>query len=107
MMEIKVLRGCRDHAGDDTVGAVVEPGSTCLDELAGRDHRGMANEGDEIALAASFDTQNAEAVLGVMKRDAVDQARQDLHRARRRCPHHPAMMDGEILGYQNSRPNSR
>jgi hypothetical protein len=33
----------------------------------------MANEGDEIALAAGFDTQNAEAVLGVMERDAVDQ----------------------------------
>jgi hypothetical protein len=27
----------------------------------------MANEGDEIALAASFDTQNAEAVLGVVE----------------------------------------
>ena len=26
---------------------------------------------------------------------------------RRRCPRHRAMMDGEILGYQNSCPNSR
>ena len=61
----------------------------------------------EIALAAGSDTQNAEAVLGIVERDAVDQARQDLRRARRRCPRHPAMMDGEIFGYQNSRPNSR
>jgi hypothetical protein len=43
----------------------------------------MANEGDEIALAAGFDTQNAEAVLGVMERDAVDQPRQEFDRARR------------------------
>jgi hypothetical protein len=67
----------------------------------------MADEGNEIALTAGFDPQNAEAVLGIVERDAVDQARQDLRRARRRCPRHPAMMDGEIFGYQNSRPNSR
>ena len=91
----------------DAVGTVVDPGSTCLNELGGRDHRGVANEGNEIALAAGFDTQNAEAVLGVVERDAVDQARQDLRRARRRCPRHPAMMDGEIFGYLSSRPNSR
>jgi len=91
----------------DAVRAVIYPGAARLDELAGRDHCGVANDGDEIALAAGFDTQNAEAVLGIVERDAVDQARQDLRRARRRCPRHPAMMDGEIFGYQNSRPNSR
>ena len=53
----------------DAVGTVVDPGPTCLNELAGRDHRGMANERDEIALAAGVDTQNAEAVLGVVERD--------------------------------------
>jgi hypothetical protein len=68
--------------------AVVDPGSTCLDELAGRDHRGMANEGDEIALTAGFDPQHAEAILGIVERDAIDQAGQDLRRARRRCPRH-------------------
>jgi|HubBroStandDraft_3_1064219.scaffolds.fasta_scaffold274419_2 hypothetical protein len=35
-------------------------------ELAGRDHRCVADGGDEVALAASFDTQNTEAVLGVV-----------------------------------------
>jgi hypothetical protein len=64
----------------DAVGAVVDPGSARLDELAGRDHRGMANDGDEIALAPRFDTQNAKAVLGVMERDAVNQPGQDLDR---------------------------
>ena len=91
----------------DAVRAVIYPGAARLDKLAGRDHCGVANNGDEIALAAGFDTQNAEAVLGIVERDAVDQARQDLRRARRRCPRHPAMMDGEIFGYQNSRANSR
>jgi hypothetical protein len=33
----------------------------------------MANDGDQITLTASFDTQNAEAVLRVVERDAVDQ----------------------------------
>ena len=54
--------------------AVVDPGPARLDELAGRDHRRVADEGDEVALAAGFDTQNAEAVLGVVERDPVDQA---------------------------------
>jgi hypothetical protein len=56
----------------DAVGAVVDPGSARLDELAGRDHRGMANDGDEIALAAGFDAQNAEAVVGVVEGHPVD-----------------------------------
>jgi hypothetical protein len=47
--------------------AVVDPRPARLDELAGRDHCGMANEGDEIALAAGFDTQNAEAVSELWK----------------------------------------
>jgi len=33
-----------------------------------------SRKGGEIALAAGFDTQDAEAVLGVVERDAVDQA---------------------------------
>src|SRR5215471_20875717 len=65
----------------DAVRAVVDPGPARLDELAGGDHRGMSDEGNEIALATGFDPQNAEAVVGVMEGDAVDQARQDLRRA--------------------------
>jgi hypothetical protein len=57
---------------------VVDPGSTCLDELAGRNHRGMSDEGDEIALAAGFNAQNAEAVLGIVERDPVDQPSQNV-----------------------------
>jgi hypothetical protein len=53
--------------------AVVDPRPARLDELAGGDHRGMPNEGDEIALPAGFDTQNAEPVLGVVECDPVDE----------------------------------
>jgi hypothetical protein len=51
----------------DAVGTIVDPDSTRLDELTGRDHRGVAEDGDQVALAAGFDTQHAEAVLGVVE----------------------------------------
>jgi hypothetical protein len=73
----------------DAVRAVIDPGPACLHELAGRDHRGMANDGDQIALATGFDPWHAEAVVGVMEGNAVDQARQGLRRARRQGPCHP------------------
>jgi hypothetical protein len=44
-------------------GAIVVPFATRLDELAGRDRCRMADDGDEIALAARLYAQNAEAVL--------------------------------------------
>jgi len=59
-----------------------------LDKLAGGDHRGMPDEGDEIALASRFDAQHAEAVVGVVEGDAVDQAGQNLRRAYRQGPCH-------------------
>src|ERR1700730_2555726 len=55
----------------DTVRAVVDPGSARLDELAGRDHRGVAEDGDHVALAAGFDTQDAEAILRVVEGDPL------------------------------------
>src|SRR5262245_52545194 len=82
--------------------AVVNPGPVRLDEFAGRDHRCVADESDEIALASRFDPQYAETVLGIVERYTVDQARQDLRRAHRRCQHHPRMMDAEMRGFQNS-----
>jgi hypothetical protein len=83
----------------DAMRAVVDPRPARLDELAGRDHRRMADEGDEIALAAGFDTQNAEPVLGVVECDPVDQPSQDLGRgARPRRLRHPGMMEIKILG---------
>jgi hypothetical protein len=49
-----------------------------LDELAGRDHRGVAENCDQVALPASFDPQDAEAVLRVVEGDTLDQTGQNL-----------------------------
>src|SRR5262249_22226548 len=62
----------------DTVGAVVDPDSARLDELAGRDHRCVTEDGDQVALATGFDAQHAEPVLFVMEGDALDEPGQDL-----------------------------
>src|SRR5215831_10326133 len=71
-------------------------------KFAGRDHRCMADESDEIALASRFDPQHAKAVVRIVERDAVDQSRQDLRRARqRRC--HPRTQYASVLGRFGSR----
>ena len=38
----------------------------------------MANDGHQIAMAARFRPENAEAVLGVVEGDALDEAREHL-----------------------------
>jgi hypothetical protein len=77
----------------DSAGTIGDPGSAGLDELASRDHRGVAENRDQVALPAGFDTQDAEPVLVVVEGDALDQTSQDLRRARRRCLCHPVMME--------------
>jgi hypothetical protein len=82
----------------DAVGAVVDPVPAGLDELAGRDHRRVAENRDQVALAAGFDAQHAEAVLFVVEGDALDEAHEDLGwRARPRCLRHHSMMKMKIL----------
>ena len=67
----------------------------------------MSDDGDEIALATSFDTQNAEAVLGVVERDAVDQPSQDLGRgARPGWLYHRGKMNAEIRSRYQDRASS-
>ena len=61
----------------------------------------MAEHGDQVALAARFDTEDAEAVLGVVEGDALDQTGQNL--GWRACPgwlHHPGMMDAGMSRFQ-------
>ena len=78
----------------DSVRAVVDPAAARLDELAGRDHRGMAKDRDQVALPAGFDAQDAEAVLLVVECDAFDQTGQDLGRGTGpRCFRHWDMME--------------
>jgi hypothetical protein len=62
----------------DPMGAVVDPGSRGLDELAGADRGRSAHDGDQLALAAHLDPEHAEAVLGVVVGDPLDQAGQGL-----------------------------
>jgi hypothetical protein len=50
--------------------AVVDPAPARLNELAGRDHRRVTEDGDQVALAAGFDAQHAEPVLVVVEGDA-------------------------------------
>jgi hypothetical protein len=52
----------------------IDPGSARLNELAGRDHRRVTEDGDQVALAAGFDVQHAEPVFFVVKGDALDEA---------------------------------
>jgi hypothetical protein len=57
----------------------------------------VTKEGDQVTLAAGFDAQHAEAVLFVVKGDALDEAGQDLRRTDGRCVRHPGMMEIKIL----------
>src|SRR5262249_27431655 len=46
--------------------------------VAGRDRGGMTDQGNQLALSTGLDPQDAEAVLGVLVRDALDQAGEHL-----------------------------
>src|ERR1700730_9662257 len=49
-------RGLEERGSElDAVGAVVDPAAARLDELAGRDHRRVTEDGDQVALTACFD----------------------------------------------------
>ena len=65
----------------DAVRAVVDPAAAGLDKLAGRDHSGMTDDRDRVALPARLDPQHAETVFVVVEGDAVDETGQDLGRS--------------------------
>jgi hypothetical protein len=67
----------------DAVGTIVDPAAARLDKLASRDHRGVADDGKQLSLAAGLDPQHTEAALRIMKRHPVDQTGQNLCRTRR------------------------
>jgi hypothetical protein len=66
----------------------------------------VTEHGDQVALAAGYDPQYAEAVLVVVEGDALDQAGQDLGRTRRRCARHPGIMEIGFLGRYQDRAGS-
>jgi hypothetical protein len=45
-----------------------------VDELAGTDRRGMADDGDQVALSARLHPQHAESAVLVVKGDPLDDA---------------------------------
>jgi hypothetical protein len=79
----------------DAVGTIVDPAAACLDKLAGRDHRGMADDGNRIALTAGLDPQYTKAVLRIVESYPVYQTGQNLRRTRHYCPRHRDMMNAE------------
>ena len=58
------------------MGAVVDPFARGGDPLAGGDRGGVPDDGYQVAVAARLDAQNAEAVLGIVERDPLDETRQ-------------------------------
>ena len=58
------------------VGAIVDPFARGGDPLTGRNGCGMADHGHHITMPARLGAQNAEAVLGVVVGDALDEAGQ-------------------------------
>ena len=51
---------------------VADPGPTCGDPLAGADGGCVTDDHDEIAPTPDLDLENAKAILGIMKGDALD-----------------------------------
>jgi hypothetical protein len=96
-------RGSELHA----VGAVIDPDSARLDELAGRDHRCVTENGDQVVLTAGFDAQHAEPVLFIVERDALDEAGEDLGWCARpgRLHHHPKMNVEICTCYRDRAPS--
>ena len=59
------------------MGAVVDPFTRGGDPLAGRNGCGMADYGHDVTMPAGLGTQNAEAILGVVVGNTLDQAGQN------------------------------
>ncbi len=59
-----------------TVGAIVDPFAGCGDPLTGGDDGGMADNRHQIAVSARLCSENAEAVLGLVEGDPLDEARE-------------------------------
>ena len=59
---------------------VGEPDADGLDELAGRDRRRMADDGDEVAVAARLHLQDGEAVVLVVEGDPLDRTDESFFR---------------------------
>jgi hypothetical protein len=60
------------------MGAVIGPVADSRNPLAGRNHGGVANNSDEIAMPPRLDPNDAKAAVGILVSDAFNQPRQQL-----------------------------
>jgi hypothetical protein len=60
------------------MGSIIRPVAGSRNPLAGGDHCGVADDGDEIAVAARFDPNDAKSVVGILVGDALNQPGQHL-----------------------------
>jgi hypothetical protein len=59
-----------------SVDAVVDPSARGLNELAGADRRCVAYHHDQVTLAPRLNAQDAEAVVGIVEGDPLDETRE-------------------------------
>jgi hypothetical protein len=71
--------GCFEEFGAklQAMGGIVRPAAGGLDEFPGRNRCGMAEDGQQIALASRLDPQDAETVLVIMESHPLDEAGED------------------------------
>jgi hypothetical protein len=60
------------------MSTVVDPFARGGDPLAGGDRGGMPDGGHQVTMSARLDAQNAEAVLGIVVGDSLDETREHL-----------------------------
>jgi hypothetical protein len=58
------------------MGAIIDPFARCGDPFAGRNYRGMANDGHQIAVPARLRSENTKAVLAIVKGNSLDKSRE-------------------------------
>ena len=59
------------------MGVVVDPFPGSRNPLARRNHGGVADDGDEVAVPARLGAQNAKTVIAVVEGDALDETGQN------------------------------
>ena len=58
------------------MGTIIDPFARGGDPLAGANGRGVTHHGHNVTMPAGFGPQNAKAILGIVVRHSLDQARQ-------------------------------
>ena len=84
------------------MGTVVDPRAAHLYPLAGRDRGGVPDHGDQVALTAHLDPEDAETVLGIVERHPFHQPGKRLRWRSAACG---GRRDGDGTGHRRARPD--